>query len=176
MSMGTVGPRMVALVAGMAIGALGLTSVASAAPAPEFSPVLGSPFATGANPQTVTFSPSGGLVASANTSGGNLSVFSVSSAGVLTPVTGSPFTTGVNPFGVAFNPNGTLLANTNEGENTISVFSVSASGRSPPSRARRSRPAVSRTTSPSVRAERCSPTPTTHTTSYRCSPCHRPAP
>jgi hypothetical protein len=49
--------------------ALGLACVVIASPAlaaPAFASVVGSPFATGSAPFSVAFSPSGGLLATAN--------------------------------------------------------------------------------------------------------------
>jgi len=42
-----------------------------------FSQIPGSPFATGSNPSSVAFSPSGGLLATANQASSNVSVFSI---------------------------------------------------------------------------------------------------
>ena len=99
-------------------------------------PVSGSPSATGPSPVSVAFSPSGGLLATANAGDNTVSVFSVASDGALTQVSGSPFATGTGPTSVAFSPGGALLAVTNFGlggdqpslENTVSVFSVASDG------------------------------------------------
>ena len=77
----------------------------------------------------MAFSPSGGLLATANSGAGSVSVFSVAADGALTPV-GTPFTTGLGsgPMSVAFSPSGGLLATANKNVNTVSVFSVAAGG------------------------------------------------
>ena len=75
--------------------------------------VTGSPFATGRDPESVAFSPGGGLLATANVGDSTVSVFSVGSGGALTAVTGSPFATGSGPVSVAFSPGGGLLATAN---------------------------------------------------------------
>jgi hypothetical protein len=81
----------------------------------------------------VAFSPSGGLLATANPFGGSVSVFSVDpSTGALTQVAGSPFAVGANPspWSVAFSPSGGLLATANNYYQTfgsVSVFSVDSS-------------------------------------------------
>jgi 6-phosphogluconolactonase len=104
-------------------------SVATAAPAPVFTEVSGSPFVTGNDPEAVAFSPDGGLLVSANSGAdNNLSVFSVSSSGALSEVPGSPVPTGNEPVAVAFSPNGELLAAANEGDDTVSMFAVSPTG------------------------------------------------
>jgi len=103
-------------------------SVALAAAPPVFSAVAGSPFATGDSPDAVAFSPSGGLLASANGGDNTLSMFSVSSTGALTEAPGSPDATGNSPDSVAFSPNGGLLAIANQGDDTVSIFSVSPTG------------------------------------------------
>jgi hypothetical protein len=89
-----------------------------------------SPFATfGSEPDSVAFSPNGGLVAVAVNdlvglgsfeAHGNLEVFAVS-AGSLSPVPGSPFTTGPGPLQVAFSPDGLLLATADFESGQISV-------------------------------------------------------
>ena len=111
-------------------------SVFSVGPGGVLAPVSGSPSATGAFAYSVAFSPSGGLLATANAGDNTVSVFSVASDGALTQVSGSPFGTGTGPSSVAFSPGGALLAVTNFGlgggqpslENTVSVFSVASDG------------------------------------------------
>ncbi len=72
-------------------------SVFSVSAGGALTPVAGSPFPTGDTPESVAFSPSGGLLATADFYGNTVSVFSVSGAGALSPVPGSPFTTGTQP-------------------------------------------------------------------------------
>ncbi len=103
-------------------------SVFSVGSGAVLTPVSGSPFATGAFPYSVAFSPSGGLLATANADDSTVSVFSVASDGGLTQVSGSPFATGSAPVSVAFSPSGGLLATANAGDNTVSVFSVASDG------------------------------------------------
>jgi 6-phosphogluconolactonase (cycloisomerase 2 family) len=98
--------------------------------------VSGSPFPVdpqgpgGTQPASVTFSPSGGLLAVADgVDNSTVSVFSVDpSTGFLTPVAGSPFATSTapdaNPVSASFSPNGGLLAVDNANSDTISMFSV----------------------------------------------------
>ena len=100
----------------------------SVGPGGVLTPVSGSPFATGAFANSVAFSPSGGLLATANTDDNTVSVFSVASDGALTQVSGSPFGAGSAPISVAFSPSGGLLATANAGDNTVSVFSVASDG------------------------------------------------
>ena len=75
----------------------------------------------------MAFSPSGGLLATANQAAGTVSVFQVGAGGALTAVSGSPFATG-SPRSVAFSPGGGLLATANTNERTASVFQVGSSG------------------------------------------------
>jgi 6-phosphogluconolactonase (cycloisomerase 2 family) len=106
-----------------------LVAAPGAAAAP-FTEVAGSPFATVASggPRSVAFSPSGGLLATSNSTGASVSVFSVNSAtGAMTQVPGSPFATGLSPLGIAFSPSGGLLATANFNSNNVSVFSVNPS-------------------------------------------------
>ena len=92
------------------------------------SEVGGSPVTIAGEPDSVAFSRSGGLLATANYSGSNVSVFSVGSDGTLTPVAGSPFPAGAAPYAVAFSPSGGLLATANGNVTTASVFSVGSHG------------------------------------------------
>ena len=91
--------------------------------------VPGSPFATGGGPDSMAFSPSGGLLATANADG-TVSVFSVSAGGALTQVPGSPFATGAGNGlnAMSFSSNGKLLATANFDDSTVSMFSVAANG------------------------------------------------
>jgi 6-phosphogluconolactonase len=127
MSIGLAGLRAAWVCA--AVCAVVLVAAPAALAAPVFSQVSGSPFATGASPGSVAFSPGGGLFAVANENSDTVSVFSVtSSTGALTQVSGSPFATGTEPVTVAFSPGGGLLATANHGgANTVSVFSVNTS-------------------------------------------------
>jgi len=79
-------------------------------------------------PQSVTFTPNGLFLATANVYSNSVSVFHVNDAtGTLTPVTQSPATnadTGTYPFDAAFSPGGGLLAVANDGSNTVSMFLV----------------------------------------------------
>ncbi len=85
--------------------------------------VPGSPFVAGLSPRSVAFSPSGGLLATANSGGITVPVFSVGADGALTSVPGSPFRTGgSSPASVAFSPFGGLLAAANAGSNSASMF------------------------------------------------------
>lgn len=94
------------------------------------TPVSGSPFTVGSQPTSISFSPSGGLLAVtagplAGSEGPHLYVFSVSPSGALTPVAGSPYS--VSASQVVFSPAGGLLAalDVNTG---LTMYSVSASG------------------------------------------------
>lgn len=96
-----------------------------------FTPVPGSPFATGANPNFAAYSPvaSGNLFAAvANLNDNTVSVYSVDqTTGAFTPIAGSPFSTGSGPYSVAFSPvvSGNLFATVlNIFDNTFSVYNV----------------------------------------------------
>ncbi|HME03488.1 MAG TPA: beta-propeller fold lactonase family protein, partial [Solirubrobacteraceae bacterium] len=81
-------------------------------------------------PTSIAFSPSGGLLATANNGADNVSVFSINqTTGGLTPVSGSPFAAGLATSSLAFDPGGDLLAVSNAGNKNVQVFSVNeASG------------------------------------------------
>jgi uncharacterized repeat protein (TIGR01451 family) len=122
-----VGVRRAVLVVGLAWAGL-LAGAAVALAQPAFTPVAGSPFTTGGGPASVAFSPSGGLLATANSTDGTVSVFSVAADGALTAV-GTPVLTHARlPVSVAFSPSGALLATANSGAGSVSVFSVAADG------------------------------------------------
>jgi WD40 repeat protein len=116
-------------------GACGALMAAEASAAPLFSPVPGSPYTTGAAAESVAFSPSGGLLASAGLLKDKVAVDAVAADGALTPVQGSPFdtnipassTSGDEPQAVAFSPDGGLLATANDGE-SVSIFTVGPGG------------------------------------------------
>ncbi len=101
---------------------LGVAGTSTALAEPVLTPVHGSPFAINEGYDSVAFSPSGDLLAAAN-SDGRLSVFAVSARGVLHVASSSPVD-GANS--VAFSPSGALLAASGSGG--ISVFSVGAGG------------------------------------------------
>ena len=121
------GVRRTVLVGGLVWVGL-LAGAAGALALPAFAPVTGSPFVTGTFPHSVAFSPSGGLLTTANAGDNAASVFSVSAGGALTQVAGSPFVTGSVPVSVAFSPSGRLLATANNAAHTVSMFLVSAGG------------------------------------------------
>jgi len=96
-----------------------------------FTPVPGSPFATGNGPYTVVFTPlvSGNLFAAiTNYVDNTVSVYSVNqTTGAFTEIAGSPFATGAGPYGIAYSPvvGGNLFAAiVNNTDNTASVYQV----------------------------------------------------
>ena len=96
-----------------------------------FTEIPGSPFATGAEPYSISFSPivDGNLFAAvANSVGNTVSVYSVDqTAGTFTEVPGSPYPSGSGPYTVVFSPVvlGHLFASvTNFNDNTITVYEV----------------------------------------------------
>lgn len=91
--------------------------------------VPGSPFAAAGEPAFVTFSPSGGLLATSNGNSDNFSEFTVNqSTGALTSVSGSPFSTGQETSDVAYSPSGALLAVSSlQPPGKVSVYKVNQS-------------------------------------------------
>jgi len=105
------------------------TCPASAAPS-AFSPVTGSPFATGKDAEALAFSPSGGLLG-IPIGGDQVSVYSVGSGGTLSSVIGSPFFTSNGsdgPDAAAFSPSGGLFATGNSLSASVSVLAVGPGG------------------------------------------------
>ena len=90
-----------------------------------FTPVAGSPFATGGEPSSIAFSPNGNIAAVTNMGSNTVSVYTVNPAtGVFTPVAGSPFATGKHPESITFSPNGNIAAVNNVGSNTVNIYEV----------------------------------------------------
>ena len=89
--------------------------------------VAGSPVTLAAEPRSVVFSPSGGLLAvtAGKEEAQSLYMFSVSSSGALTPVSGSPYSASSTEY-VAFSPTGGLLAA--QVKTGVKMFSVGPSG------------------------------------------------
>jgi len=89
---------------------------------------LASTVGAGMQPQSVTFTPNGLFLATANVYSNSVSVFGVNDmTGALTPVVQSPATnadTGTEPYSAAFSPSGGLLAVPNDGAGTVSMFLV----------------------------------------------------
>jgi 6-phosphogluconolactonase (cycloisomerase 2 family) len=89
---------------------------------------LASTAGAGMQPQSVTFTPNGLFLATANVYSNSVSVFQVGDAGTLTPVTQNPAsnaTTGSTPYSATFSPSGGLLAVPNDSSpGTVSIFQV----------------------------------------------------
>jgi DNA-binding beta-propeller fold protein YncE len=88
------------------------------------TPVNGSPFPTGGDPDGVAFSPNGSLLATANWADGTDSVFAVGDDGVLSPLSDSPLAAGAHPRTVAFSPNGQMLVSADFYYPDLDVFDV----------------------------------------------------
>jgi len=98
-------------------------SAFSVSPAGALTPV-GAATQTGGSPQSLAFSPNGGLLAT--TDDNSVWVFAVSAEGVLTPVQSPRFLRSGISGAVAFSPSGRLLAVTTD--DRLWLFAVSASG------------------------------------------------
>jgi 6-phosphogluconolactonase (cycloisomerase 2 family) len=89
------------------------------------APVLGSPFAAGSNPFSVSVHPSGRFLFVPNVNGQNVSAYTIdSSSGALVPIPGSPFSVGQTPTYVALHPSGAFAYVLNQSSNTISAFTI----------------------------------------------------
>jgi hypothetical protein len=128
-----IGDRLLALCIGgclLAVCSLGLPASAPAAPA--FVQVGGSPFTVPASPESVAFSPSGTLLASADLAYQEepnfVSVFSAGADGLLAPVLGAPFPSAKGTNAVAFSPSGSLLAVPFWEDGVVRVFQVGSEG------------------------------------------------
>jgi DNA-binding beta-propeller fold protein YncE/tetratricopeptide (TPR) repeat protein len=88
--------------------------------------VVGSPFAAGASPTSVTVHP-GKFAYVANVGSKNVSVFTINAAtGALTAVPRSPFTAGMGPFSVTVDPSGKFAYVANVSSNNVSAFTIKA--------------------------------------------------
>jgi 6-phosphogluconolactonase (cycloisomerase 2 family) len=93
------------------------------------SPVAGSPFAVGSQPNSVIVDPAGKILYSADFKGSDVSALSLDAAsGALTPVVGSPIAVPNNPFQVSMNSTGTLLFVGLANALNIAVFTVGNGG------------------------------------------------
>jgi WD40 repeat protein len=108
---------------------------ASAGAAESLAPVAGSPFSTGggSRPGGVAFSPSGGLLAEANTGNSTVSLFTLNNSGwaggsAVPTVNGYSGPGAANS--VAFSPDGKLLATADSGYG-VSLFTVEGSTLAP---------------------------------------------
>jgi len=95
------------------------------------TPLVGSPFAAGANPQGMTLSTTGSQVLAFVSNAGSATVSSYivnTGTGLLTPASVAPFTTGVNPRTLTLEPFGRFAfvanAGTSNPNSTVSVYRV----------------------------------------------------
>ncbi|MGD0568248.1 MAG: beta-propeller fold lactonase family protein [Candidatus Sulfotelmatobacter sp.] len=89
------------------------------------TPVPGSPFPTGTQPEQVVIDPSGQFLYVSDFSGWGISGFTISSStGALTTITGSPFFSDGDPDGIVVHPSGKFLYCTNTYENSIAAFTI----------------------------------------------------
>jgi 6-phosphogluconolactonase len=92
------------------------------------TPVPGSPFAAGINPNSVAVNPTGKFAYVANFGGNNVSAYSIGANGALTPVQGSPFKAGIGPISVAVDPTDRFAYVVNDGSTNVSAYSIGANG------------------------------------------------
>jgi 6-phosphogluconolactonase len=102
------------------------------------TPVPGSPFAAGTQPQSVAVDPTAKFAYVANLGvppdfiGNNISAYSIGANGALTPVPGSPFAAGSRPALVAVDPTGRFAYVANAGifpiNGSVSAYSIGANG------------------------------------------------
>ncbi len=88
------------------------------------TPVTGSPFTAGKDPQRLTVDPTGQFVYVPNLRDANVSAFKITAdSGALTAVAASPFPAGVFPTGVTTNPTGQFLYVSNQ-DGSISAYTI----------------------------------------------------
>jgi 6-phosphogluconolactonase (cycloisomerase 2 family) len=92
------------------------------------TPISGSPFAAGSQPESVTVDPSDRFVYVTNFGSNNISGYTITaSSGALTPIPGSPFAAGTAPFSVTVDPSGRFTYVANQRSNNISGYTITAS-------------------------------------------------
>jgi hypothetical protein len=89
------------------------------------TPIAGSPFAAGFDPESVAVDPSGKFAYVANNDDNNVSGYTINpTTGVLTAIAGSPFAAGENPISVAVDPSGKFAYVANSGDNNVSGYTI----------------------------------------------------
>ena len=92
------------------------------------TPIAGSPFPAGSDPNSVAISPNGAFAYVANSVGANVSAYRIdASTGALTPIPGSPFAAGSYPYSVAISPNGAFAYVANASGGNVSAYRIDAS-------------------------------------------------
>ncbi len=90
--------------------------------------IVGSPFPTVGNPQSLAVSPTTAFLYVGNGALGSISAFSIATSGALSPVAGSPFAAGTSIAGVTIDPKDQFLFAADSVGNNIVSFSIQASG------------------------------------------------
>ena len=89
--------------------------------------IPGSPFPTGANPQSVSIDPTGRFLYAPNGNGQSVSGFLIdTTGGGLSTMPASPFPVGIIPMWVALDPSTKFAFVTNQADNTVSAFDVNS--------------------------------------------------
>jgi 6-phosphogluconolactonase len=89
------------------------------------TPVMGSPFGAGGEPESLTIDPKGKFVYVPNTLSNDVSAFKINaSTGALKQVKGSPYSAGTTPAGVAVDSTGSFAYVTNANSNNISAYTI----------------------------------------------------
>jgi 6-phosphogluconolactonase (cycloisomerase 2 family) len=91
------------------------------------TPIAGSPFTTGNDPQGIAIDPSGKFLYTANSQDNTLSAFTIdASSGTLTAASGFPFATSAAPTALAIDPAGQFLYVGEAANNGIEAFGINA--------------------------------------------------
>ena len=91
------------------------------------TPITGSPFTAGSDPQGLATDPGGKFLYTANSQDKTLSGFTIDgSSGTLTPISGFPFATVSGPAALAIDPAGQFLYVGENSTNGIEAFSINA--------------------------------------------------
>jgi 6-phosphogluconolactonase (cycloisomerase 2 family) len=108
-------------------GTGGLSAYSINASTGALTPVAGSPFATGNQPEIVTINPSGAFVYVVNYQDSTISGYAIDqTSGALTPIAGSPFMVGSTIQDFKIDPSGKFAYAANVDDETLSGYTIDA--------------------------------------------------
>ena len=92
-------------------------------PNPTLTPFLGSPYAAGIHPSSITTDPGGAYVYITDLASANIRAYAVS-AGGLVPVSGSPFPTGNQPASIIVDSTGKFAVVAESQDSSVSTYAI----------------------------------------------------
>jgi 6-phosphogluconolactonase len=97
------------------------------------TPITGSPFVAGTDPEWTAFDPTGKFAYVCNDGSNNISAYKIDpTSGALTPIKGSPFTAGTGPNTIIVDPKGKFVYAVNSGSSSgsgsVSAYKIKSTG------------------------------------------------